>query len=111
MLNAQGAFSAEGSDVAFQHICEVCGLTVLLTGDIAYELGWDYPPKMGEWGIVSPRTCGNCAMTDTVWWAITQGARTKDLSDHQLEVVRRILVDEQRALRRARKRETDARNG
>lgn len=51
------------------HICEVCGKTEILTPEEAFEDGWDYPPKMGAFGLVSPRTCGNCGIMDTLWWA------------------------------------------
>lgn len=58
---------------AFEHWCEVCGATALLTPDEAHAAGWDFPPRMGEWGVVSPRTCGDCPMTGTLWWAIQSG--------------------------------------
>lgn len=74
------------------HICEVCGKTEVLTSDEAYLQGWDYPPRMGKFGIVSPRTCGNCVITDTFWWALQSGKvkSMSDLSDHQKEVLARI---------------------
>lgn len=53
-----------------RHICEVCGKDEILTADEAYERGWDYPPKMGTFGIVSPRTCPDCPVTATVWYAL-----------------------------------------
>lgn len=58
---------------AFEHVCEVCGTAALLTSDDAFAAGWDYPPSFGAWGIVSPRTCGTCPMTGTLWWALQQG--------------------------------------
>ena len=42
------------------HICEVCGKTEMLTPAEAFSDGWDYPPRMGGFGIVGPRTCGDC---------------------------------------------------
>ena len=42
------------------HICEVCGKTETLTPEEAFNEGWDYPPRMGGFGIVGPRTCGDC---------------------------------------------------
>ena len=38
------------------HICEVCGRTEVLTPQEAFDKGWDYPPMMGSFGDVSPRT-------------------------------------------------------
>ena len=44
-----------------RHICEVCGRTEILTPEEAHSQGWDYPPKMGRFRIISPRTCPNCS--------------------------------------------------
>ncbi len=75
------------------HICEVCGRKEILTPEEAYEQGWDYPPKMGMFGIVSPRTCGDCSVIGTLWWAIRKGDLRipQDLDEHQKEVLDRIL--------------------
>ena len=54
----------------YKHVCEVCGRTEELTPEEAFETGWDYPPRMGAFGIVSPRTCPDCSMMDTVWAAL-----------------------------------------
>lgn len=51
----------------FWHYCEVCGKKEFITAKEAYESGWDYPPNMGFFGIIGPRTCGNCAMADTLY--------------------------------------------
>ena len=68
--------------------CEVCGLTVSLTEAEAYESGWDYPPFIGAWGLISPRTCPDCVMTDTAWWWIMHH-RGEPLPDkHQRTVLR-----------------------
>lgn len=75
-----------------EYLCEVCGRRETLTEEAAYNSGWDYPPFIGKWGIVSPRTCGNCAMTDTAWWyLITQGP--SDLPPHHMETVKRIVAE------------------
>ena len=66
-----------------KHVCEVCGKEEILTPDEAFDQGWDYPPRMGTFGIISPRTCCNCAMIDTVWWKLTcLGMKVSDLSEH-----------------------------
>lgn len=55
----------------FWHYCEVCGKKELLTAQSAFDDGWDYPPKMGSFGVLGPRTCGNCSLTDTLYWKVT----------------------------------------
>lgn len=34
------------------HVCEVCGKTKIMTPEQAFNEGWDYPPRMGAFGIV-----------------------------------------------------------
>ena len=41
-----------------------------MTPQEAFDQGWDYPPRMGIYGVISPRTCGKCSITDTVWWKL-----------------------------------------
>ena len=48
------------------HICEVCGKTEILTPEEAFNEDWDYPQRMGGFGIVGPRTCGDCPIYRTV---------------------------------------------
>lgn len=79
------------ADDVFTHICEVCGKTRMLTSQQAYWGGWDYPPQMGDWGKISPRTCEDCGIDDTVWWALAMDHLTADdLSPTQLQTVARI---------------------
>ena len=76
----------------FEHICEVCGITKVMTPQEAFEEGWDYPPLMGSFGVISPRTCGNCLITETAWWALVHDKKQmKDLSNKQKETIQRIL--------------------
>lgn len=76
------------------HICEVCGKTELLTPQEAFDAGWDYPPRMGRFGIVSPRTCGNCRMVDTAWAAlILDKKRPEKLKENQVRAILRILCE------------------
>ena len=79
----------------FWHYCEVCGKKELLTDEDAFNRGWDYPPKMGFFGMLGPRTCGNCQMTDTLYWKIQTSGKLPivmegDLSDKELVTWRRI---------------------
>ena len=75
-----------------RYICEVCGKVEILTTDEAFEKGWDYPPVIGEFGVVSPRTCPECPMEETAWAALVLKHKTySELSDKQKEAVQRIL--------------------
>lgn len=75
-----------------RHVCEVCGKEEVLTPDEAFEKGWDYPPRMGMFGVLSPRTCGDCAMVDTIWWKLMyQNMKPEDLSDKDKLTLSRIL--------------------
>jgi hypothetical protein len=77
-----------------EFICEVCDKTETLADEAAFQAGWDYPPFIGVAGVVSPRTCGDCGMESTVWWALMTGAVTVDtLSDRQKATVNRILAE------------------
>lgn len=64
-----------------RHICEVCGIEEVLTPEAAYAAGWDYPPRMGAFGVVGPRLCAECSITDTVWWALVVDRYTTDMLD------------------------------
>lgn len=77
-----------------KHICEVCGKEEDLTPDEAFQNGWDYPPRMGPFGIVSPRTCENCSVNDTLWWAlIVNQTSVSDLTESQTETLHRIIKE------------------
>ncbi|GAA2396388.1 hypothetical protein [Mycolicibacterium llatzerense] len=74
-----------------RHICEVCGADENLTPDAAFEAGWDYPPRMGTFGVVSPRVCPGCVINQTAWWALVVEGYTADmLTPQQRETVARI---------------------
>ena len=51
----------------FWHYCEVCGKKEFITAKEALDAGWDYPPHFGEFGLLGPRTCGNCSLKDTLF--------------------------------------------
>lgn len=77
---------------AIPHWCEKCGLEVLLTPEQAYQLGWDFPPKMGTWGVISPRTCGNCLIEGTAWWAlVVEKKSSEELTERQYQSALRIV--------------------
>lgn len=70
-------------DTPLVHICEVCGLEKIMTPEESYNEGWDYPPLMGAFGIISPRTCGVCGIDKTLWWRVTT---TRDDPDNQYQL-------------------------
>lgn len=77
-----------------KHICEVCGKTEILTPEEAFEQGWDYPPKMGAFGVISPRTCGDCTIEKTFWWRLTfHQVNLNELSDKDKEILERIVSE------------------
>ncbi len=77
--------------IVLRHICEVCDRDELLTPAQAFDSGWDYPPRMGMFGVVSPRTCGNCGIESTLWWAVAMENRAGDeLTEKQYAVLARI---------------------
>jgi hypothetical protein len=82
------------STKAFTHLCESCGKEELLTPQESFDQGWDYPPNMGAWGVISPRTCGNCIINTTVWWALVVDKKSpKELTPAQIATVERILEE------------------
>ena len=86
-------FKLEGGKMAKKliHICEVCGKIEILTPEEAFNEGWDYPPRMGGFGIVGPRTCGDCPINLTVWWALVSEKKSvSELSQQQRETIKRI---------------------
>lgn len=72
-------------------ICEVCGTHKILQIDQAYNKGWDYPPRLGKYKTISPRTCGECPITGTLWWAMNmEGKKIDELNERQLQTLERI---------------------
>ena len=81
-------------DMILRHICETCGKEEFLTPSEAYKRGWDYPPEMGEFKKISPRTCGNCGIDTTAWWEIeTKNTPICELSSRHRETIKRILTE------------------
>lgn len=82
----------EMNHIRFIHRCEVCKKRELLTADEAYEQGWDYPPKMGQFrNFLTPRTCGNCSIADTLCFKLMSGKATfSDLSADEKETLEYI---------------------
>ena len=81
------------------HVCEVCGKSEILNSEDAFKAGWDYPPRMGAFGVVSPRTCGGCSINDTLWWALmVDKVSVDDLDVKQRETLKRILGEPETVL-------------
>ena len=78
----------------FWHYCEVCGTKVLCTAQEAFDAGWDYPPQLGTFGLLGPRTCGGCDITSTLYWKVQQQALPivveSTLAEEELKTWRRI---------------------
>lgn len=79
------------------HWCEVCGVEAFLTPVAAHEAGWDFPPLMGWFGVVCPRTCPDCKLADTAWWqlAVAQTA-TSALDPRHVRTIERIVRERPR---------------
>jgi hypothetical protein len=87
-------FYERGILMILRHICEVCGKEELLTPEQSHEQGWDYPPKMGQFRVLSPRTCGDCSINQTVWWSVAVDKKQPaDLNERQVEALNRILQE------------------
>lgn len=56
----------------FWHYCEVCGKKEFITAQEAFDSGWDYPPRIGHFGLLGPRTCGSCLLKDTLFWRVNE---------------------------------------
>jgi len=84
----------EQSNMLLLHICENCNKQEVLTSEDGYKQGWDYPPRMGAFKVISPRTCGDCGIETTLWWEITCNKTPPDqLSDKHQETLKRILTE------------------
>lgn len=82
------------SGLILRHICECCGKEQTISSEEAHAQGWDYPPKMGSFKIVSPRTCGECVIQNTLWWEITcNKTPMSQLSERHQQTLERILTE------------------
>lgn len=78
----------------YRHICEVCKKEEVLTSDEGFDAGWDYPPRMGVFGVISPRTCPDCTMMGTLWWRLTTGlVKESDLSEEDAAFIKRVSAE------------------
>jgi hypothetical protein len=75
-----------------EYLCEVCGKREDLTEEEAYKQGWDYPPFMGIWGVLSPRTCGDCTIDQTAYWYVIQQG-TENIPPNHMNTIKRVLAE------------------
>ena len=65
----------------YRYICENCGrIGIYENPKQAFKEGWDYPPSMYHYKMISPRTCPNCGIETTLFWAIST-AEVKKFED------------------------------
>ncbi|MCI8939128.1 MAG: ATP-binding protein [Dorea sp.] len=78
----------------FWHYCESCGAKIYCTAQEAFDNGWDYPPRIGAFGVLGPRTCGNCTMIDTLYLKVMKQkipiVIESSLTEKELRTWRRI---------------------
>lgn len=82
---------ASSDQPRFVHWCEACGREEVMTSTEAYAAGWDAPPTMGTFGVLSPRTCPACPLSATLWWrVVVDRFDSADFSDADRAVLARI---------------------
>lgn len=92
----------------FWHYCESCGAKIYCTAQEAFDNGWDYPPRIGAFGVLGPRTCGNCTMIDTLYLKVMKQkipiVIESSLTEKELRTWRRIknepesLIEEEKII-------------
>jgi hypothetical protein len=74
--------------------CEVCGHEQLMSSTDAFAAGWDAPPQMGVYGVLSPRTCPGCSIEKTLWWRVViDKLDPASFTDHDHRVLARIAAE------------------
>lgn len=78
----------------FWHYCESCGAKIYCTAQEAFDNGWDYPPRIGAFGVLGPQTCGKCTMIDTLYLKVMKQkipiVIESNLTEKELRTWRRI---------------------
>ena len=87
----------------FWHYCEVCGRKERLNSKQAFEQGWDYPGMYGLYksmrpnygfGVLAPRTCGNCGIMDTIYMKLTTGKiGMNQLTAKEMAHIERVMAE------------------
>lgn len=78
-----------------KYICETCGkIEIYDDEEKAFVNGWDYPPKMYKFKVISPRTCGNCLIHTTLWWKlVAENTPVEELDERHKQTLKRILTE------------------
>lgn len=101
------AKEAQGKMV-LRHICESCGKEEILNTEEGFNQGWDYPPKMGMFKVISPRTCGECGVETTLWWELTYNKTPiEELSERHRQTLNRIRTEPESILPELRQKDRD----
>jgi len=79
----------------WRHICEVCGAEQILTPGDAFNLGWDYPPRMGQFGVSAPAVARMPQRRNGLVALAIDGYTEDMLTEAQRETVRRIAGEPQ----------------
>ena len=78
--------------IRFWHYCDACGKKELLTADEAYNQGWDYPPGIYKFRLFTPRTCGDCSITGSLYWKIVVEKKSlTELTENEKASFMRIM--------------------
>lgn len=59
-----------------------------MTPEEAYREGWDYPPRMGAFTVLSPRTCPTCPIDTTLWWKVA--VKKEAMTEKGIALITRI---------------------
>lgn len=84
------------SETKNRYECEVCHRVDECTEEEAHRSGWDYPPFIGAWGIISPRTCPGCTIEKTAYWFIMMRSPEDEtpIPENHIATIKRILAEE-----------------
>lgn len=92
----------------YWHICSGCGKREILSSKDAFEQGWDYPGPEGVYkeshnygfGMMAPRTCGNCCIKDSLYWKlfISEEGGTNNMNKYEIEETLKRIKSEPMSL-------------
>jgi len=87
-------FKREKCDIVLRHSCEICGKEEIISGEEGFNRGWDYPPKMALYGVISPRICGDCDIKETLWWElVSKKTPVEQLCERHMQTMKRITSE------------------
>ena len=93
-MKKEDIVNIERDNMVLCHICENCGKEEIISVNDAYDRGWDYPPKMGSFKVISPRKCGDCGIETTLWWEMAiNRTPIEQLSPKHMQTLQRIMTE------------------